>query len=161
MRLDYRTDNPRWGLSGMKFSNWENFSQTLGFLCNKQNHINNYISIVIEKNNKQGAWDKEGRIHYYKNLNSLQLNFIDLYNCRSAGNGNITCRINSNSYVYSLINDFNFIVKQRLGNLTADIYPPDNCQIAKNLLTTGLMNEGLDSQDINRCLSKFDFGYNL
>jgi len=40
VKLDYRTNNPRWGLRGMKFENWESYSFTLGYLSNP-NHYNN------------------------------------------------------------------------------------------------------------------------
>ena len=40
VKLDYRTNNPRGGLRGMKFENWESYSFTLGYLSNP-NHYNN------------------------------------------------------------------------------------------------------------------------
>ena len=72
VKLDYRTNNPRWGLKGVKFDSWESYSFTLGYLSNPDHYdnLNSYsryanISLHIEGNNEQGAWDKEGRIHYY------------------------------------------------------------------------------------------------
>lgn len=128
VKLDYRTNNPRWGLRGMKFENWESYSFTLGYLSNP-NHYNNKhpyahnanISIHIEGNNEQGAWDKEGRIHYYGSNSSLRDTFDDLYACSSAGTGRIKRRINSNGYILSLINDYDFEVQTYVGYTTAQV----------------------------------------
>ena len=118
VKLDYRTNNPRWGLKGVKFDSWESYSFTLGYLSNPDHYdnLNSYsryanISLHIEGNNEQGAWDKEGRIHYYGGLSSLRTNLEDLDACSSAGTGRIRRRINSNGYILSLINDYDFEVR--------------------------------------------------
>lgn len=115
IQLDYQTNNPKWGLSGVKFNDWESYAFTLGYLSNPAHHKHLYpnssnanISIHIEKNNMQLAWGEEGRIHYYSVLNNLENYLNDLYNCSSKGVGSITRRINSNSYILSLKQDYNF-----------------------------------------------------
>lgn len=169
--LDYRTNNPRWGLSGISFSDWDGFALTLGLLSNINHHRNrgtgasiwaNSISIHIERNNDQGAWDREGRIHYYGTSSDLSTNFSDLFNCRSAGNGNITCRMNSNGYIYSLLQDFNFQLIPRTGYLTGDILPPINAySTVQTILNNHLVSISLSSNQISSALQQFDIGWNI
>lgn len=126
--LDYRTDNPRWGISGIVYGSWASFAFALGYLANEAHYRNrNSIGLIdlhVEGNDVQGAWGKEGRIHYYGPEPYLASRFGD-WNCaKSAGNGNITCRINSNEYMRSLVYDFGFEVKTYRGYTTADIFPP-------------------------------------
>ena len=40
--LDYRTDNPRWGTSGIKYSTWGDFAFALGYLANEIHYRNKY-----------------------------------------------------------------------------------------------------------------------
>ena len=165
--LDYRTNNPRWGLRGVYFKNWESYSFTLGYLSNP-NHYNNLnpydrnadISIHIEGNNEQGAWDKEGRIHYYGPINKLRNTFEDLYECSSAGTGRINKRINSNGYILSLINDYNFEIRTYTGYTTADVFPPD-VMVVENNLRCHLINRRLTDTQIDSCIDCFAQGYNL
>ena len=166
VKLDYRTNNPRWGLKGVKFDSWESYSFTLGYLSNPNHYdnLNSYsryanISIHVEGNNEQGAWDKEGRIHYYGTERSLQNTLEDLYSCSSAGTGRITKRINSNGYILSLINDYDFQVKIYSGYTTADVFPPD-VDIVVNHLRRHLMNKRLTNIQIEFCVNNFVDGYN-
>lgn len=167
--LDYRTNNPRWGLCGVNFTNWENYCLTLGFLSNINHHNitahngsiwNNSISIHVEQNNRQGAWDAEGRIHFYKNINNLQSNLHDLYLCRSAGVGNIQCRINSNGYIQSLITDFGFQIITHAGLSTADIIPPANPISVRQIIENFLLNSSY-TVNVDECLNYFDNGFNI
>ena len=165
--LNYKTNNPRWGTRGIKFQNWENYSFTLGYLSNPEHYVNFRpnspnadISVHVESNNEQGAWNKEGRIHYYGALSDLKNTFEDLFNCSSAGTGNITKRINSNGYILSLINDYNFEVRTYIGYTTADILPP-KLEIVENNLRKHLKNLRLENAHINTCLEVFYDGYNL
>ena len=167
VKLDYRTNNPRWGLKGVKFDSWESYSFTLGYLSNSNHYdnLNSYsryanISINIEGNNEQGAWDKEGRIHYYGRLSSLGTNLGDLDACSSAGTGRITRRINSNGYILSLINDYDFEVRTYAGYTTADVFPADRAAIEAELRRQ-LLNRRLTNSQINICLDMFNQGYNL
>jgi len=171
INLDYQTDNPRWGWTGMKFTDWNSFAFTLGFLSSIR-HFQGYgrgktiwddsILIRAEQNDRQGAWEYEGRIHYYKLLPDLQNTLPDLFACKSAGNGNITCRINSNGYIDSLIYDFGFVPIITPGRLTIDVYPP---QIALTSVGSALQNHlvsiGLSSAQINFCMVAFNDGWNL
>lgn len=165
--LNYKTNNPRWGIRGVEFQNWESYSFTLGYLSNPKHYVNFHpispnadISVHIEGNNEQGAWDKEGRIHYYGALLDLENTFEDLFNCSSAGTRNITRRINSNGYILSLINDYNFEVKTYSGYTTADIFPPE-LEIVEYNLRRHLINLRLTNTHINMCLNSFYDGYNL
>ena len=64
--LDYRTNNPRWGTSGMAYASWERFAFALGYLANEAHYRNKndrgLIELHFESNDVQGAWGKEGRI---------------------------------------------------------------------------------------------------
>lgn len=126
--LDYRTDNPRWGISGIEYSTWGDFAFALGYLANeihyRNKNSNGLIELHFESNNMQGAWGKEGRIHYYGTKSYLESTFNDWYRAKSAGTGNITYRVNSNDYMYSLVHDFRFEERRYRGYTTADIFPP-------------------------------------
>lgn len=165
--LDYRTNNPRWGLRGIVFQSWESYSYTLGYLSNPNHYVNITprqrnadISLHIEGNNEQGAWDKEGRIHYYGLLDDLENTLHDLYDCSSAGTRDITRRINSNGYVLSLIRDYGFDVKTYYGYTTADVFPTDQDTIENNL-RIHLQNRHLTVAQIDDCVNAFIEGYNL
>jgi len=168
IQLNYQTNNPRWGWSGMEFSDWNSFSLTLGFLSNIQHFKghgttssiwSNSISIHIEGNNQQGAWDKEGRIHYYKRYSDLQACLKDLEAHSSAGNSSITRRINSNGYVLSLVHDFGFKVKTYTGYTTADIF---NALIEnKKILKDYFNSNNFSTEQIQSYLDSFNIGFNL
>lgn len=129
IKLDYQTNNRRWGWSGIEYSSWENYAFALGYLANIKNHrikcSSGLIELHIEHNEEQGADAKEGRIQYYGSLSYLSTCFPDWNNCKSKGNTSITCRMNSNDYMHSLIYDFGFIEKTYTGYTTADIFPPE------------------------------------
>lgn len=167
IQLDYRTLNPRWGIRGIKFESWESYSLTLGYLSNldhyynlnpHQQHAN--VSVHVESNDDQGAWDKEGRIHYYGQEMLLGAYLKDLDACSSSGTGRITRRINSNGYIRSLLYDYNFEIRIDEGYTTADVFPTDKAKI-KSKLRNQLINERLTNPEINYCLDVFEEGYNL
>lgn len=167
IKLNYKTNNPRWGLCGLEFQSWESYSFTLGYLSNPEHYVNVRpvslnadISLHIEGNNEQGAWDKEGRIHYYGALSDLKNTFEDLFSCSSAGTRNITRRINSNGYILSLINDYNFEVKTYSGYTTADVFPAE-LEIVVNNLKRHFINLDLSNTNINKYINIFYDGYNL
>ena len=112
--LDYTTYNPHWKHSGIRYSSWEAFAFALGYLANRLHYRNindsGLIELHFESNDNQGAWGKEGRIHYYGERAYLSSEFLDWYNAKSAGVNNITYRINSNDYMYSLVYEFGFEV---------------------------------------------------
>lgn len=126
--LDYRTYNNRWGLSGIEYASWEGFAFALGYLANVDHYRNvtgnGDIDLHIERNDDQGAWGKEGRIHFYGSTAYLERVFPDWYNCKSAGVNNISYRINSNDYMYSLVEDFGFRLQTYRERRTMDIFPP-------------------------------------
>lgn len=92
--LDYTTYNPRWKHSGIRYSSWEAFAFALGYLANRLHYRNindsGLIELHFESNDNQGAWGKEGRIHYYGERAYLSSEFLDWYNAKSAGVNNIT-----------------------------------------------------------------------
>lgn len=167
VQLDYRTINRRWGLRGIEFSSWQSYAFTLGYLTNPahnyeldKNSPRADISMRIERNDNQGAWDKEGRIHFYGLETQLQRTFPDLYNACSAGVGAVTKRIDSNGYILSLIEDYGFVLQSRVGYTTADVFPP-NKQTIKQLLEKYLSDMNLLKQLINECLREFENGYDF
>ena len=171
VKLDYQTNNPRWGWSGMEFTDWSSYVLTIGFLSNirhfkgfgqSQTIWDNSISIHIESNEQQGAWNKEGRIHYYGKISNLEKHLPDLHMCSSAGNDSISCRINSNSFVYSLITDLGFVPNIPLGYLTANVMPPQNAQNSIPLVLQRILSDqNISIAKINSCLNNFTVGWNL
>lgn len=165
IKLDYKTDNPRWGRSGIEYSSWEAFAFALGYLANELHYrnINNsgLIDLHFESNDAQGAWGKEGRIHYYGEEAYLSSVFTDWDNAKSKGVNNITCRINSNDYMYSLVHDFGFEVKRYVGYTTADIFPPiDASGKVWNLLKDYLVQNGYPDGQIDRIHQCYIEGWN-
>lgn len=167
--LDHRTVNARWGLRGIHFQTWAGYAFTLGYLSNivhyqkvPQSAANADIRIKIERNNDQGAWEKEGRIEYYSTLPRLQTHFPDLFRCGSAGVGRATKRINSNGYVLSLVNDYGFIPQKRTnGQLTTDVFPPNAPAQIWPRLQRHLQAQGLSQADITACCQEFDRGFHF
>ncbi len=170
-KLDYRANNPRWGYRGLVFENWENFSLTLGFLSNIVHYfgqngstvLSNSIQILIEQNNQQGAWGREGRILYYNSINLLQQNLPDLNNVNTRGVGRVTCRINSSEYVRDLLNDFNFqLIGPMQNRTTMLVIPPDKAfNTVRNSLNRILISNNTSSKTINTCITMFSNGWNL
>lgn len=164
--LDYRTDNPRWGLSGIRYSSWETFAFALGYLANELHYRNindsGLIDLHFESNDDQGAWGKEGRIHYYGVGAYLSSVFTDWYNAKSAGVNNITYRINSNNYMYSLVHDFGFEVKRYVGYTTADIFPPIHNAFGEvwNVLEDYLRQNRYHNKQIDRIHQCYIEGWN-
>ena len=167
VNLDYRTNNPRWGLKGIYFNNLYEYIKTLGFLSNIRHYINapitlnqsvtyfnNSVSMHVEGNNIDGAWNEECRIHYYKDEVQLNNKLVSLFNAKSAGVGNITLRINSNLYINHLINDYNFIVQGT--NYIKDVFPPTNINTILTILENKIKE--ISSDDIKKA---FYDGWNL
>lgn len=119
VNLDFQTNNPRWGMSGICFSSVESYAFVLGFLTQVDHYktgndgsrglYESSIEIVKENNQKDSAWNKEYRIHYFKENSTLANLSKDLEKASSAGRGNnIKCRINSNRYIEHLIEYYYF-----------------------------------------------------
>lgn len=166
VQLDYQTINPRWGLRGIKFSNWQNYSFILGYLSNPAHNYELHhslsadISMRIERNDKQGAWNKEGRIHFYGQASKLGSVLKDLYDHSSKGVGRVTKRIDSNGYILSLIDDYGFELCPRTGYTTADVFPPNDDSVVR-LLEHNLLDMNLPNDIIDDCLNSFDDGFNF
>lgn len=169
IKLDYRTNNPRWGLSGVYFEDWNEYSFMLGFLSNirhftvyDKENVTNFdktISIHIERNSIDGAWQKECRIHYYGNEDMLN-NLITINKCGSAGLGKkIIKRVNSNNYINSLINDYNFRIIESESYIQ-DVLPPIENNIW-SILENNLISSGFQNEYIKNLKIDFNKGWNL
>lgn len=168
MRIDFSTNNPRWGISGISFATPEEFVYVLGFLTNTRHYQNydgspysNYdksIEIQIEGNYVDGAWAKECRIHYFKDMQSLSDLSQSLSNTSSAGRPThgIIARINSNEFINHLISDYNFDVLQTGGY--SDFVTPPLKDIVLAKLGNSLLNDGLD---VDGFIGIFEQGFNL
>lgn len=157
IKLDYRTKNFAHGLSGIVYSSWENYAFSLGYLANAihyrdlNSQPNSLIALRYEPNDTSGAVGKEGRIQYYGDINILQSFFSDWFACSSAGNGNMTCRINSNDYVfYSLVFDYFFKPFIAKGEKTIRVFPPDEPNVVLNILLNNLPINVNQQNIINR-----------
>ncbi|MBP3277027.1 hypothetical protein [Kandleria sp.] len=164
IKLDYQTNNPRWGWSGIKYSSWEKYAFCLGYLTNIQHYRNNsdsgLIDLHVEGNHIQGAWGKEGRIHYYGDLKFLKNNFPDWDANRSAGNASVTCRMNSNDYMYSLVTDYGFEIVSYNDMTTCDIFPPSH-NAYNTVLNRMLAEIPRNAGDMDRIANAFAKGWGL
>ena len=93
-------------------------------------------------------------------MDSLRYYFYDLYLCSSAGVGNIVRRINSNGYILSLINDYDFEVRTYSNLETADVIPSQT-DIIENYLRHYLISNRFTDSDIQICIEEFYNGYDL
>ncbi|MEZ7651701.1 hypothetical protein HMPREF2655_05135 [Streptococcus sp. HMSC066F01] len=168
MIIDFTTINPRWGTSGISFESIEEFVFVLGFLTNIR-HYSSYrgkqysyydksVEIQVEGNYVDGAWAKECRIHYLKDLPSLQQLSQSLSNARSAGRQThgIQARINSNRFINHLISEYGFKVSET-GKYSEYVTPPDKLHVKKRI-ESSLFNT---DTDIYKIFNSFEEGYNL
>lgn len=162
IELDYRDNNPRWRNTGLFFSSWENYSKTLGYLSNPDHYYENggNISIVIERNDEQGAWGKEGRILYYGDQEFLKSYLTDLFDSRTVGVGAITARINSTKYIQSLKGDYHFNVVSKSEQTTLYLFPPHIATILFSLKAS-LDAKGVNCIQIINCLKNFTQFYHF
>lgn len=166
IELNFTTYNPRWGISGISFFDIEEYSKTLGFLSNLR-HYKGYgesktdfdesISIHIEGNYIDGAWAKECRIHCYRSRDDFKtkLNIFD--RASSSGVGNIMFRINSNTYISHLIDEYGFNVENS-GNYISTVYPQEYSDIFDLFLQK--IND-YSNMEIERFIKQFKYGFNL
>lgn len=168
MRIDFNTNNPRWGISGISFATLEEYVYVLGFLSNIR-HYQSYggsphttydksIEMLIEGNYVDGAWAKECRIHYLKDESSLRNLSQSLSVASSAGRPThgIVARINSNEFINHLISDYRFDVSQT-GRYSEYITPPLK-EFVQEILENLLLNEG---EDVGKFLTIFNEGFAL
>lgn len=168
IRLDYQTNNLRWGWRGIEFNSWDDYARVLGFLSNIEHYgndvsssLNNKIRIVIERNDEQGAWNSEGRIQYYGDENLLYNELPQLYRHSSMGVGNITLRVNSNPYVYDLVRLYEFIVDEPDIGRTASIYPTEDAIQNVSIMTGYMRNLNLQANIISSAIRHFYLGWIL
>ena len=167
INLDFTTDNPRWGKSGIEFTDLFEYAKTLGFLSNIRHYVrrrenitkfDDSISIHIEGNHVDGAWDKECRIHYYKDMKMLEYNLYDLWRVSSAGRGDaITCRINSNKYINHLIAEYDFSV--HYAGYSRNVFPNKRERIISRL-EQQLIGETTE-ENISLAINYFNIGWEL
>ncbi|RKV98496.1 MAG: hypothetical protein D8H99_21215 [Streptococcus sp.] len=168
MRIDFRTNNPRWGVSGISFATLEEYVYVLGFLTNIRHYqgynglpYSNYdrsIEIRIEGNYVDGAWARECRIHYLRDESSLRNLSQSLSVASSAGRPThgVVARINSNEFINHLISDYNFSVSQT-GGYSEFVSPPSIetvCVKLENLLRNKRLG-------VDRFIRIFKEGFNL
>ena len=166
IKLDFTTNNPRWGNSGILFIDIEEYSKTLGFLSNLRHYkcygeskskFDESISIHIEGNYIDGAWAKECRIHCYRSRDDFkkELNIFD--RASSSGVGNIAFRINSNTYINHLIDEYGFNVENS-GKYISTVYPQEYSDIFDLFLQK--IND-YSNVEIERFIKQFKYGFNL
>lgn len=164
--LDYTTNNLRWGISGVRFNNFIEYAETLGFLSNISHYIDNEINpirfnhcirIYVEDNHRNGAWNCEYRISYYGDMGLLEEYLPALNRASSAGVGDITCRINSNVYINHLITTYGFSVYE--SGYTRSIRPIGYDFIIDRLRSE--LQEQLSDQEIEDILVHFNIGWDL
>lgn len=167
VKLDYQTQNRRWGWSGMEYSTWIDYAFGLGYLSNEQHYRNKYngpralIEVHVEGNHVQGAWGKEGRIQYYGTRAFLSSNFPDWDAMSSQGTGSITRRMNSNDYIYSLVSDYGFQRVSYPGYTTEDIFPPAG-NVKDSIFDTMIRKMPRNvPDDVNSLEDAFNAGWNL
>jgi hypothetical protein len=85
----------------IQFESDNDFFEALGFLAKNDRTT----SIHWERNEIQGAWGSEGRIHCYKNIENFPVYFSNAF---SAGTNNIIHRINCNEYIKYIIEEHSF-----------------------------------------------------
>lgn len=114
--------------------------------------------MCIGRNDDQGAWNKEGRSIFTEQKRSCKGLSPDLYNACSAGFGSVTKRIDSNGYILSLIEDYEFVLHPRPGYSIADVFPQNNERV-KWLLYDYLSDMKFPNTLIAECLQFFDNGF--
>lgn len=164
INLDFTTDNPRWGESGIRFTEVCEYAKTLGFLSNirhyrgygnHQTDFDDSIIICIEKNHADGAWAKECRIHSYKDLALFTQSLPSLARASSAGRNDIVFRVNSNKFINHLIAEYDFSTKD--SGYVSEVSPSD---CVKDIFEQKL--QGCYSQEeLSQILCAFRSGFNL
>lgn len=94
----------------VSFANEHERYFALGFLANARR-----TSIHWERNDEQGAWGQEGRIHCYGDLHL----FPNGLRSFTAGNGSICARINCNDYIGELVTVHGFSLGRTGQNIPA------------------------------------------
>ncbi|MDD3211711.1 hypothetical protein [Bacteroides graminisolvens] len=112
---------PSFGSKGqIRFANEHEFYTLLGYLAKSDGST----SLVLEKNQEQGAWAKEVRIKIYV-TNMPQIGQLTL----TAGVGKIAYRINCNEFVDNILENHGFVYGEvqdieHIRKLIPDEYQP-------------------------------------
>lgn len=103
-------DKLRYGKQGqVSFCDLNEYYYALGFLANSRN-----AELRWEKNEDQGAWGSEGRIHCLV----PESRFPQCFKF-TAGRGAVYARINCNDYVETLVNKHNFKANSKSQDVSA------------------------------------------
>lgn len=86
----------------MRFDSQQEYYETLGFLAKSDNSI----AIVWERNDEQGAWGSEGRIHCHSNLHLFTPPLRRKFTKGRAKK--VLHRINCNEFVKDLVDNHKF-----------------------------------------------------
>lgn len=100
----------------ISFIDEHQFFEAIGFLSKNDG----LTSLHWEKNEEQGAWGSEGRIHCYKNIDKFPEYFASAF---TAGTGNIKHRINCNEYIECLTESYGFVfgIEQDVDSIVAKV----------------------------------------
>lgn len=83
----------------ISFSSESEYYEVLGFLAKSDGST----KLVLEHNEKQGAWTREYRIHFYVTLRPFPESFK-----HTDGTGNIFSRVNCNEFVENILQNHHF-----------------------------------------------------
>jgi hypothetical protein len=93
----------KFGTKGqIRFDSDGDYFEALGFLAKNDGTT----SLHWEKNEEQGAWGSEGRIHCHKDLDKFPSYFSSAF---TAGRGGVLKRINCNDYVGHIFQEHGFV----------------------------------------------------
>lgn len=156
IKLFYPAKSERWGHNDLEFENWWEYWKTIGYLSNpdvhRYNNCEGDIELVLERNTLSDSYTDTPRIYYYGNEYSFRREFPDLYSIhRGVSTGSAAkFRINRKEFGESLINDFGFIVRERVGKRDPVILPANEEYILNRV-----------SSHRNFIRDAWDEGYNL
>ena len=86
----------------LQFDNESDYYKFLGFLAKNDGTTR----LVWEKNDEQGAWGQEGRIHFFTQVpNELNVRLL-----LTAGLGDIVNRVNCNDFINHIRQNHNFVL---------------------------------------------------
>lgn len=105
----------------ISFSDEKEYYELLGYLAKSDNTT----SIHWERNEQQGAWGSEGRIHFYTDKPPISATLL-----HTAGVGNVVSRVNCNEFIKHITDHHSFVVgvTQNMSNIRGTIlvnYLPD------------------------------------
>lgn len=98
------------------FASDAEFFEALGFLCKNDGTA----SLHWERNEEQGAWGSEGRIHCRRNIARFPASLSRAF---TVGTGSVVHRINCNEYVEYIVTNHAFVFggTQNQANIRATV----------------------------------------